>query len=443
MGDGENAPLRLLFNPKIRLEFHGATITSDAGLLPVRELDEALGLTRIATDYLQERRTGRNIQHHLVPLLRQSIYSRLAGYDDTNDAQRLSQDPAMRVVVGWQGSERNAASANTMSRFETEILAQEDNLEGLATMNTQWVEVAMAHTPHRRVILDLDSSESPVHGQQEGATYNGHFECVCYHPLFCFNQFGDCEGAMLRPGNVHSAEGWREFIEPIVERYLKAAMRLLFRADAAFAKPELYYYLETRQIGYAIRLPANEVLQREIAPLLVRPTEWPSRNPIVSYHDFPYQAQSWNISRRVVAKAEWHQGELFPRAGFIVTNLSYPTIGIARFYNGRGTAEQWIKEGKHALNWTRLSCHKFVANQVRLALFVLAYNLGNFMRRLALPEAMKHWSLTSLQTRLIKTGGRLVRHARRLVFQLAEVLVTREMLGGILERTSRLRLAPG
>ena len=120
--------------------------------------------------------------------------------------------------------------------------------------------------------------------------------------------------------------------------------------------------------------------------------------------------------------SKWHQGELFPRVGFIVTNLSYPTIGIVRFYNGRGTAEQWIKEGKHALNWTRLSCHKFVANQVRLGLFIMAYNLGNFLRRLVLPESMKHWSLTSLQTRMIKTGGRLVRHARRLVFQLAEVL---------------------
>ena len=177
--------------------------------------------------------------------------------------------------------------------------------------------------------------------------------------------------------------------------------------------------------------------------MLVRPTEWPSPKSIVSYHDFVYQAQSWNVSRRVVAKVEWHQGELFPRVGFIVTNLTYPTIGIVRFYNGRGTAEQWIKEGKYALNWTRLSCHKFVANQVRLGLFVMAYNLGNFLRRLAVPEEMKHWSLTSLQTRMIKTGGRLVRHARRLVFQLAEVLVSREMLGGILERIGRLRLAPG
>ena len=139
MGDGDKTPLRLQFNPKVRLEFHGATITSDAGLLPIRELDDALGLTPIASDYLQESRTGRNIRHHLVPLLRQSIYSRLAGYDDTNDAERLSQDPAMRVVVGWQGSDRNAARTNTMSRFETETLTQEDNLKGLALMNPQWV----------------------------------------------------------------------------------------------------------------------------------------------------------------------------------------------------------------------------------------------------------------------------------------------------------------
>ena len=217
----------------------------------------------------------------------------------------------------------------------------------------------------------------------------------------------------------------------------------MFRGDAAFGKPEVYEYLEQETIGYTIRLSANAVLQREIAHLLVRPTEWPSQKPIVSYHDFAYRAQSWNVSRSVVAKMEWHQGELFPRVGFIVTNLSYPPKGIVRFYNGRGTAEQWIKEGKYALNWTRLSCHKFVANQVRLGLFIMAYNVGNFLRRLVLPESMKHWSLTSLQTRMIKTGGRLVRHAGRLVFQLAEVLVSREMLGGILERISQLRLAPG
>ena len=167
----------------------------------------------------------------------------------------------------------------------------------------------MAHTLHRRVILDMDSSESPVHGQQEGAAYNGHFECVCYHPLFLFNQFGDCEAAKLRSGNVHSADDWQEVLDPVVERYLTAAVRLLFRADAAFAKPEIYEYLEARNIDYAIRLAVQPgaTARRSSAPANERPTEWLSRKPIVSYHDFVYQAQSWRLPRRVVAKVEWHQ----------------------------------------------------------------------------------------------------------------------------------------
>ena len=182
MGDGEKASPRLQFNPKGPPGISRCHHHHRCCLLAFRGFDDALGLTEIAEDYLQESRTGRNILHHLVPLLRQSIYSRLAGYDDTNDAVRLSQDPAMRVIVGWQGSERKGASTSEMGRFETEFLTQEDNRQALARMNTRWVERAMAHTLHQRVILDMDSSESPVHGQQEGAAYNGHFECVCYHP---------------------------------------------------------------------------------------------------------------------------------------------------------------------------------------------------------------------------------------------------------------------
>jgi len=408
MGEKAKEALKLQFDKRLRLEFHGARITSDAGLLACRELDGALGLTEAAPTYLRETRGGRNVQHELVPLLRQSVYSRLAGYEDTNDAVRLARDPAMQAVVGRRAMEKQAASTNTLSRFETEVLVTEENLKGLNQLNAEWVDRAMMRTRHQRIILDMDSSESPVYGEQEGAAYNGHFECVCYHPLFCFNQFGDCEGAMLRPGNVHSAEGWRETMEPIVERYQKRRMRLLFRADAAFAKPEVYEYLEPRHIGYSIRLPANEVLQEHIEHLLKRPVGRPPKKPIVWYHDFQYQAGSWNRPRRVVAKVEWHQGELFPRVGFIVTNLSAKAKGVVHFYNGRGTAEQWIKEGKYALNWTRLSCHRFDANQVRLQLFILAYNLGNLLRRLALPKAVKDWSLRSLQVKLIlpvKDGG--------------------------------------
>ena len=272
----------------------------------------------------------------------------------------------------------------------------------------------MSRTPHRRVILDMDSSESPVHGEQEGASYNGHFGSTCYHPLFVFNQFGDCEGAMLRAGNVHSAHRWRDVLDPILSRYGATGVRRYFRADAAFAKPDIYEYMEERRVFYAIRLPSNKVLQYEIAPLLIRPVGRPPKRPVIRYDDFWYRAESLDRDRRVVAKVEWHRGELFPRVGFIVTNMTAGPEGVVRFYNGRGTAEQWIKEGKYALNWTRLSCHRFVANRVRLSLFVLAYNLGNFLRRLCLPKAVKHWSLRSVQAKLIKMGGRLVRHSRRL-----------------------------
>jgi hypothetical protein len=441
MGEKTREALKLQFDKRLRLEFHGAKITSDAGLLVCRELDGALGLTEAAPDYLRETRGGRNVQHKLVPLLRQCVYSRLAGYEDTNDAERLAQDPAMRVIASKRASEKQAASTNTLGRFETEVLTREENVKGLMHLNSEWVERAMACTRHRRVILDMDSSESPVYGQQEGAAYNGHFETVCYHPLFVFNQFGDCEGALLRPGNVHSAERWQEVLEPVVGSYREKGVRLLFRADAAFAKPEVYEYMELRGIGYAMRLPANAVLQRHIRPLLKRPVGRPPKKPIVWYHDFSYQAKSWKCPRRVVAKVEWHRGKLFPRVGFIVSNLGLVPQGVVHFYNGRGKAEQWIKEGKYALNWTRLSCHRFVANQVRLQLFILAYNLGNFLRRLTLPDMIKDWSLRSLQVKLIKTGGRMVRHARRIIFQMAEVAITGEVFTALLQRIDRLRCA--
>jgi hypothetical protein len=168
----------------------------------------------------------------------------------------------------------------------------------------------------------------------------------------------------------------------------------------------------------------------------------PSFKPKVFDESFLYQAQSWNKARRVVAKVEWHYGELFPRIGFIVTNLSWQSKSVVRFYNKRGTAEQWIKEGKIALTWTRLSCHAFRDNEVRLQLFALAYNLGNFLRRLALPQTIKHWTLTTLREKLIKIGAKVIRHARHITFQLAEVAVPRNLFESILLRIDRLRLLP-
>jgi hypothetical protein len=214
--------------------------------------------------------------------------------------------------------------------------------------------------------------------------------------------------------------------------------KLYLRGDAAFASPDIYEYLEDNSILYAIRLKANNNLYQKIDHLMTRPVGRPPRKPVVFFHALSYQAASWKSSRRVIAKVEWHQGELFPRIGFIVTNMSSSPDAVVHFYNRRGTCEQWIREGKHALTWTRLSCAKYVSNRVRLALFVLAYNLGNFMRRFALPSEISHWSLSSIQLKLIKIGAKIISHSRMIVFQMAEVAVPERLFHSMLSRIHRL-----
>ena len=230
---------------------------------------------------------------------------------------------------------------------------------------------------------------------------------------------------------------------PEIERQQKQGKDVVVRADAAFAKPELYETLEKRGVRYALRIPSNDILEREVAELLTRSVGRPSHKPVVRYKSFRYQAASWTTARRVVAKVEWHCGELFPRVGFIVTTLEVDGRAVVRFYNKRGTAEQWIREGKQAVKMTRLSCHRFRANEVRLWLSVIAYNLGNLWRRLALPKRIDTWSLTSLQQRLVKTGGRLIKHARYYWLLLAEGHLTRRLFGSIVQRLATLSVPAG
>src|SRR5919198_3926106 len=403
--EAPNAGLRVTFDRRLKLEVHGSRVTSDAGLLAFRDLDDALGLTEMAGEVLADPRTGRNGRHTLVAQFRQAVFGRLAGYEDVNDAERLAYDPAMRWVVGGRAITAQAASSSQMGRFETEAMAEEKNLTTLTDLSGRWIDRVHARRPVKIIVLDIDSSVSPTYGEQEGAAYNGHFGCTCYHPLFVFNQFGDLERCGLRPGNVHSADGWREMLEPVIVRYRTRSKRRYFRADAAFASPEVYLYLEAEDYGYAIRLPANTVLQRSISHLLRRPVGRPPHEVRRFYASFRYQAQTWSHPRRVVAKVEWHPGELYPRVGFLVTNLSRSAERVVAFYNGRGTAEQWIKEGKNAVKWTRLSCRSMAANAVRLQLHALAHNLSNFLRTLALPPPVERWSLTSLREKVVKIGA--------------------------------------
>jgi hypothetical protein len=440
VGETQNQAFCFSFCSSLKADFQGSQVTSDAGLLLIRELDERLGLGQLIRENLTDARRGKNTQLPLSDLLRQSVYSRLAGYEDLNDAERLSQDPTFRLIGSEKIWERGAALPSRLHWFETEVLTQSANLCGLATMNRELIARVEGQEWSWRAVLDMDSTEIPVYGEQEQSAYNKHYESTCYHPLLLFNSAGDCVAAQLRPGNVHSADGWEQLLLPEIKRQQKLGKEVWFRADAAFAKPEIYEALEERGAKYAIRIPANDCLMRDIQELLTRPVGRPPHKPVVWYKGFLYQAASWRTARRVVAKVEFHAGELFPRVGFIVTNTELRNRKVVQFYNKRGKAEQWIKEGKQAVKMTRLSCHRFRGNEVRLWLSILAYNLGNLWRRLALPGEIEDWSLTSVQQRLVKTGGRLVKHARYYWLMLAEGHLTRGRFAAMLQRIAMLPL---
>ena len=326
------------------------------------------------------------------------------------------------------------------------MLASEENLLGLMALNRELVAQAETQFDDSdRVVLDMDSTESPVHGQQEGSAYNGHFESVCYHSLLVVQPVmvivwrRSCVPATctaLRTGTSYAAAGDR------APTGCGQTGHLPGRCGLCLSR-RVYESSEERGVQYAIRIPANNSLELAIEDILFRPPGRPSRKPLVRYKSFRYQAESWSKARRIVAKVEHHQGELFPRVGFIVTSMSLPSRSVVRFYNKRGTAEQWIKEGKQATHWTRLSCHRFRANEVRLQLSVLAYNLGNLWRRLGLPHRIKSWSLTSLQHRLMKTGGRLVKHAQYYWLLLAEGHLNRRLFGDMLRRIWALPVPGG
>ena len=279
MGERQNQPFQFSFNAALKVDFQGSRVTSDGGLILVRELDEHLGFGELIKQHLADPR-GKNTRLPFADLLRQSVYSRLAGYEDMNDAERLSQDPTFRLIGSEKIWERGAALTSRLQSFETELLTQDENLAGLAAINRDLIARAEAMDSPQRVVLDMDSTEIPVYGQQEQSAYNGHFESSCYHPLLLFNREGDCLAAKLRPGNVHSAEDWEELLLPEIERQQKLGKEVVFRADAAFAKPEIYEALEEREVKYAIRIPANDSLQRDIEELLTRPVGRPQQEAV-------------------------------------------------------------------------------------------------------------------------------------------------------------------
>ena len=293
------------------IDFQGATISSDTGFILLREVDERFKIIDPVKDCLEDLRLPSHTRHSMVQMVRQRVYQMAVGYEDCNDADFLRIDPALRLALGKD--HRFGAGQSMLSRLENDVLGNPMGLEALDGALTRAADALLKRKNKKRLVIDLDSTEDPAYGKQEGVAYNGHFAKDCFHPLFAFTSEGDCLGANLRPGNVHSADGVLEFIEPIVERYRGWFKLFWLRGDAAFATPEIYEYCKEHRITYFIRLPSNAILMRLLESRLNRPVDRPPKSGIrVKVVGLQNQAKSWHKLRRVVAKIEWHRGSCFP-----------------------------------------------------------------------------------------------------------------------------------
>jgi len=410
------------FQRKLLVDFRGGETTSDAGLLLLREFDESLGLTAGLQKLWIDERDRRYTTHSALELLRQRIYQIAAGYEDANDANLLRHDATMQTVVG--NGARALASQPTISRLENDA-----SWESIRLFERQGTEWFCRYAAKRRkgepqeIILDIDSTSDPTHGQQQLTFYNAHYDTYMYHPLLVFEgQTGVLLGSCLRPGDVGGIRQLLPLLRPMVRR-LRARFphrTLAIRADGDFAKAPLLDYAEYAQCLYAIGMPRNSKLEAHIAGLRARAQrQWKQTGkPVRLFTSFFYKAGSWGHARRIAAKVEYTA--LGSNVRFVVTNRAGTAEAVFTWYEQRGQAENFIKELKRDIAADRLSCSAYRANALRLQLHALTYNLLVLFRRYVLAGTqLAHATIDSVRLRLFKVGARIQRSVRRLWFHIA------------------------
>jgi hypothetical protein len=384
-------------------------------------------------------RTERNTQFPLADLFPQSAYTQSAGCENINDATRLASDPTFRLTGPAKVWEWGVALTSTLHFIETDLLACDKNFAGLVRLNRELAARAVGVGSSRRVMLDMDSSKSSLYEEQDQTAYIGHFKSGCFQPRFLFTCQCHCLAAKFRPGHVHSAQGWEEVLLPEIERQQQRRRRGFGATQPLPSQRPTRHWKEERRVRYAIRLPANENLERNIEALLPRLVRWLSQKPAVRYKGLLYQTANWRTPRRVVANVELHAGELFPCVGFMVTNLDLPSQAVVRFHTSRWPAEEWIKGGKLAVDSTPLSCRQFREYEVHSWLSLIAYNLAGLLATIEV--AQEDWELVASKVaqRLVDVGGRLVKRTRQYWLVLAEEHLTPGCYGGMFRRIAALR----
>jgi len=431
-----------LFSKEVIADFTGGRITSDAGGLLLREVDQRYRLTEKAARCLRDSREAHKVKHDFLTLVRQRMFAIAQGYEDNNDAATLARDPAFKIMAGKApDSAGDLASQPTLSRFENGVTAKD-----LRRLSNWLLDLYLKTHPGPRkvIVLDMDATDDPTHGKQQLSFFHGYYEEHMYHPLLVFDgRTGFPLAAVLRPGNTHASHGALAVLKRLIKKLKKAYPKalILFRADAGFAVPALYRYLERQEVRYVIGFITNNRVLEKAAPLLVKAQrqyqETGEKQRL--FTSFSYQAESWSRPRRIIAKVEYTR--LGANQRFVVTNLSRnPQFIYDDLYVLRGDVENRIKELKLELKADRLSCHRFLANQFRLLLHTAAYCLFWLLRHHLQGTELATAQVNTLRLKLLKIGARIRETSRRIWVHLASGYPYPDLLARVLQN---LRASPG
>jgi len=441
---------KLFFSPlgrkQVGADFSGGTLTSDAGGLLLREAERRLGLVESLARCLEDPRDPAKVRHEQKTMLAQRIFGIALGYEDLNDHDRLRHDPLFSLLAEKRPSSAEPlASSPTLCRLENRV-----DRGALWRMSEALLDrfLSSYSKPPRRLVLDFDATDDPVHGQQEGRFFHGYYDGYCFLPLYVF-----CEGRLLvsylRPSGIDAAWHSRGVLKLLVERIRSKwpGVEIVVRADSGFCRWRLMRWCDRNEVSYVLGLARNSVLERKASRLLRKAERdfETSGTKQRLFGEFVYGAATWERRRRVIVKAE--RLEKGPNLRFVVTNLAglSPEQIYDGLYVGRGEMENRIKEQQLGLFADRTSCHRFLSNQFRLLLASAAFVLIEHLRRVGLRGSeLARAQVGSIRCKLLKIGARVAVSCRRIVLHLSGAFPLRELFARALARllpSSALHLA--
>jgi len=410
--------LQLFFNKKIKINFDGGDLSSDAGLILLKEFINKLGIENIIEMYFKTTDAAKERLHTDKDNILQVIYMIIAGYFNDNSANELRIDPVFKAVL-----DKNAlASQPTLSRFFNRM--DDKTLNQLLFIGRLLRKRIYGVSLPESIVLDLDSTLLETYGKQEGKAFNFHYQSNGYHPLVCYNgNDGDLLKIQLRDGTDYSSTGVVDFLEPVLDEYMNdyPSIKLLLRGDSGFATPDLYRLCEENGTSYVIRLKENSILHEKAAHLVDELGEKIKYNKVdyaVVYGEFMYKAGSWPYERRVVCKVEKPENRLHYMFTFIVTNMDSSPEQLIKFYCKRGLMENFIKESKLGFDFAAVSSHSKIVNANRLQIHALAYNIFNWFRRLVLASSMRKQRIDTFRFKMLKVAAKVIHSGRYLKFKL-------------------------